>query len=172
MSRDGARANMAENAAKSTARYEFSNPDDPTKYAKVRKIETEITLAKRGVTNSINRAMDLLKKIDSALNKGVKPESTIIVGMKKTGIGHVEMASSSNTLLEKETDALVSMFAEIIVQDETKKAQIDPKIIHAEQEVLVYDKKLSDCRDATIVLFDTVEEDPTAATSSSSVGQK
>ena len=57
MSRDGARANMAENAAKSTARLEFSNPDDPTKDPKVRKIETEITLAKRGVTNSINRAL-------------------------------------------------------------------------------------------------------------------
>ena len=166
MSGDRARANMAENANKSTARTEFSNPEDPMRDPKVRKIETEIALAKRGVTNSITRALALQKKIENAIAKGANPESGIIIGMKKIGLGHVEMAASSNTLLETETDALVSIFAEIIVQDETKKAEIDPKIIHAEQEVINYDEKLSKCRDATIALFDTVEEVPTEATGS------
>ena len=114
---------MAEQAAKSTARYEFNKTEDPTKDNAVRRIESNITLAKRGVTTSIKRAMELLGNIDKAIQKGVKAESSIIVGMKRTGTGHVEAATNSNTLLEKETDALIYMFEEIIVQDEEKKAR-------------------------------------------------
>ena len=81
---------MTDQAIKSTARFEFTNTEDPTQDDAVKRIESSITLAKRGVTTSIRRALELKGNIDRAIQKGVKAESSIIIGMKRTGTGHVK----------------------------------------------------------------------------------
>ena len=156
---------MAEHAAKSTARFEFTNTEDPTQDDAVKRIESNITLAKRGVTTSIKRALELKTNIDKQVQKGISAESSIIIGMKRTGTGHVEAATNSNTDLEKATDALMAMFEEIIVQDADRKPIVDKKIANAEQELISYEKSLNECREATIDVFDT-QEDPTVVMSS------
>ena len=99
----------------------FTNTADPTKDEQVKRVESRITLAKRGITTSINRASDTKASIEKQLAKGESKESSIIIGMMRTGTGYVEAASNSNTELEKETDLLISMLEEIIVLDEEKK---------------------------------------------------
>ena len=155
---------MADQATKTTARFEFTNTEDPTQDDAVKRIESRITLAKRGITTSIKRALELKASIDKQVIKGISSESSIIIGMKRTGTGHIEAATNSNTDLEHATDLLMIMFEEIIVQDGDRKTAVDKKIANAEQELVTYSKSLNDCRDATINVFDT-QLDPTLATS-------
>ena len=118
---------MAEQTTKSAARFEFTNTDDPTKDESVKRIESRITLAKRGITASIKRALELKASIDKQVIKGISSESSIITGMKRTGTGHIEAATNSNTELEHATDLLMVMFKEIIVQDGDRKQSVDKK---------------------------------------------
>ena len=108
-------------SGQTTARFVFTNTDDPTKDELVRRAESRITLAKRGITTDINRAMDTKSSIERQVQRGIKKESSIVAGMMKTGSGYVEAATNSNTELELATDDLVCILEEIIVQNEDKK---------------------------------------------------
>ena len=123
---------MADQATKTTARFEFTITEDPTQDDAVKRIESRITLAKRGITTSIKRALELKASIDKQVIKGISSESSIITGMKRTGTGHIEAATKSNTDLEHATYLLMIMFEEIIAQDGDRKTAVDKKIAKAE----------------------------------------
>ena len=91
---------MAKTAAESSARFVFTNTADPTKDEQVKRVESRITLAKRGITTSINRASETKGSIERQLAKGVSKDSSIIIGMMRTGTGYVEAATNSFTLSE------------------------------------------------------------------------
>ena len=106
----------------------------------MRRAESRITLAKRGITTNINRANETKSSIGRQVQRGIKKESSIVAGMMKTGSGYVEAATNSNTELEAATDYLISILEEIIVQNEDRKDPVEIIIKAAEAETHKYAK--------------------------------
>ena len=119
---------VGKGAAESAAGIVITLTADPTEDDIVRRAQSRISLAKRGVKTNISRAEKTAASIPAHKSSGKTGQNLIIAKMIQTGADYSEAATTANTELEGETDRLVRMLEEIKLQFNNQQEKCDTMI--------------------------------------------